>query len=118
MTLSASAKAFRSALLALGPRAKNSPFPPHLRQLALAHLQLALRKNIPPQKAAKQLGLCLDSLLRWQAEAAPLFHEITLAPLPSPPSPPLFLSVSGPRGLQLHGLDLDTVVALWNKLSC
>lgn len=118
MTLSASAKAFRDAVHDLGPRAKNSRFSPQLRQLALAHLQLARRRNLSDHQAAKQLGICSDTLLRWAQDDPPSFHEITIAHPQIPAPAPLSFTVSGPQGLQLAGLDLDTLVALWRRLSC
>jgi hypothetical protein len=117
MTLTASARAFRAAVLALGPRAKNSTFPPELRRLALAHLVLARRHQLSDPDAAKQLGICLDTLLRWEQSPPPAFHELTLFQPPAPTKTPLSFSVSGPRGLRLDDLDLDAVVAIWTKLS-
>lgn len=117
MTLTASAKSFRAAVLALGPRAKNATFPPQLRRLALAHLVLARRQQLSDSDAAKQLGLCLDTLLRWEQSPPPAFQELTLFQPPTSSNAPLSFSVSGPRGLRLDGLDLDSVVALWCQLS-
>lgn len=115
MTLTASASAFRSALLALGPRSKYSPFPHELRRLALAHLQLARQHQLSDKLAAKQLHLSRATLLRWELLAPPSFHELALFQPPAPA--PLSFSICGPRGLRLDGLDLDAVVALWSKLS-
>jgi hypothetical protein len=69
---------------------------------------------------APDLGLSQTTLVRWKLQARRdpgLPHMRPVSVLPMPPTFTGAISVSGPRGLRIEGLDFDAVVELFRRLA-
>jgi hypothetical protein len=68
---------------------------------------------------AQDLGLSQTTLVRWKLQARRDPGLPQMRPVSVLPMPPTFtgaISVSGPRGLRIEGLDLDAVAELIRRL--
>jgi hypothetical protein len=95
-------------------------YAPELRRDIESYLQDRMDAGGSPYGVAPELGISLTTLVRWRSQArrdAGLSHLRPVSVLPMPPTLGGAMSVHGPRGLRIEGLDFDGVVELFRRLA-
>lgn len=100
-------------------RRRGKVYPPELRRDIESYLRDRLGAGGSPHGVAREIGVSQTSLQRWRLQARRdpgLPHLRPVSVLPAPPTLTGAISVSGPRGLRIEGLDLDAVAELIRRL--
>ena len=103
-----------------------------LKQFALAHADQRMAEGRSGKQAAKELDLCAVTLYGWQKERRAPKGQLkpvevkadafeadgeTLSPVPERAAAPTReLTIRTPAGFEVHGLDMDSAVALLRAL--
>ena len=98
----------------IGPRTK---YTGELKGQAVAYGKARLAEGAALAVVAQELGVDARALKRWSAEAAqarPGFRRLEVQPEATPrPTPG---TLSGPGGLRVEGLDVETLAELLRRL--
>jgi len=100
-------------------RRRGKVYPPELRRDVESYLRDRLGAGGSPYAVARELGVSQTTLTRWRLEARRdpgLPHLRPVSVLPTPPTFSGAISVQGPRGLRIEGLDLGAVAELIRRL--
>ena len=95
-------------------------YPTELRRDIESYLHDRRDEGGSPYDVAPELGISLTTLVRWRSQARRepgLPHLRPVSVLPMPPTLGGAMSVHGPRGLRIEGLDFDGVVELFRRLA-
>jgi len=110
---------FRAATLkraGIGPRTK---YTGELKGQAVAYGKARLAEGAALAVVAQELGVDERALKRWSAEVAqarPGFRRVEVQPEATPRPTPGTLVLSGPGGLRVEGLDVETLAELLRRL--
>jgi hypothetical protein len=100
-------------------RRRGKVYPPELRRDIESYLRDRLGDGGSPYSVARELGISQTTLTRWKLQGRRdpgLPHLRPVSVLPAPPTFAGALSVHGPHGLRVEGLDLDAVAELIRRL--
>ncbi len=100
-------------------RRRGNVYPAELRRDIESYLRDRLEDGGSPHAVARELRISQTTLKRWtlQARRDPgVPHLRPVSVLPAPPSFAGPISVGGPCGLRIEGLDLDAVAELIRRL--
>jgi transposase-like protein len=100
-------------------RRRGKVYPPELRRDIDAFVRDAASAGRSLYAMAQDLGVSQTTLVRWKCQARRdpgLPHLRPVSVLPMPPTFTGAVSVLGPRGLRIEGLDLDGVAELIRRL--
>lgn len=109
------AAAFREAVAQAGPRGRTTAYPRALRAKALAYLRGPAGARYA--KAARDLGIDVDTLRRWEklANERPIaFRKVSVVAEPAGSS---HVVVHAPGGVRIEGLGVADVAELLRKLA-
>ena len=100
-------------------RRRGKVYPAELRRDIDSFVRDRLAAGGSLYATAKELGLSQTSVSRWRRQGRldpGVPHLRPVSVLPMPPTLAGAMSVHGPRGLRIEGLDLDGVVELIRRL--
>ena len=92
-------------------RRQRSRFSLELASRICAYVAARRAGGATMRQLARELGIAMDTLYRWRRDA-PAFRAVEVVAPPSATA----LTVRGPRGLRVEGLDLAAVAELWRQL--
>jgi len=103
----------RKMLLELGPRGRGRPYPKGLLEKVLSYTVARRRQGAELLAVSGELGISGKTLERWlgSKRRARQFERVEVVT----PSTHV-LTVHGPRGLRIEGLDVDGVAELVRRL--
>lgn len=110
-------EALKTAIVA-ERRSKSGPFSPELRQRLIEHVAQARADGQSIETISRELGLCSKTIYGWLSRAKPSQLRQVQVVSERPTQPRGSLSMQGPAGTCVVGLNLDDVVSIWRKLGC
>ena len=102
-------------------RGRGCGYPAAVRAEVLAYVRVRQREGLSTYAIAKELGTRDSMLSRWLDKDPTTAPFRAIAVVEAPPSPAHApvpgLTLHGPGGLRVEGLDVDTLVRLCRKLA-
>jgi len=109
------ARALREVVRALGRPAKTTPVPRHVRAQIVAFAGRALAAGWSLPAVAQAVGVSIGSVRNWRREP-PVTALVPVVVTPSRVGERAALTVVGPSGYHVEGLDVSTTAALLRAL--
>jgi hypothetical protein len=106
----------KEELSKLGPRGRGRPYPKGLMGKLVSYTVARRRQGAKIVEVAAELGMKFHTLSRWLGEKRPTGFERVEVIAPPPPAART-LTVHGPRGLRIEGLDLSGVAELVRRVA-
>jgi hypothetical protein len=103
----------RKLLAEIGPRGRGRPYPKGLLEKVLSYTVARRRQGAELLAVGEELGMSWKTLARWLGgkRKTRRFGRVEVV---SPPA--RALTVHGPRGLRIEGLDLEGIAELVQRL--
>jgi transcriptional regulator with XRE-family HTH domain len=103
----------KKALIELGPRGRGKVYPKGLLEKVLSYTVARRRQGARLIDVGEELGIGFKTLSRWlRGKSKPRrFERVEVVAAPA-----RALTVHGPRGLRIEGLDIDGVAELVQRL--
>ena len=128
-TTSEAAKGLRRRLASLGQRGAGRRYPEEFKRDVMDYVTARRAEGVPVAAAVREVGLHEKTLERWRGRARlavlpPRFRTVEVVPAETPAATPvatmaprLRLTVHGPLGLRIDGLDVWSLACLWRELA-
>ena len=110
----------RALLSTTGRQGPGRGYPPPLREKVARYVLSRREQGATFEQLARTLGVPANTLLRWSralAKPSSAAAEVPFRRVELVGEVVRSMTVHGPCGLRVEGLDLDSLVTLWRRLS-
>jgi hypothetical protein len=93
-------------------RGRGKRYPSELRERIIRYMESRVGDGMTLEKIGEEIAISWRTLSRWRSEWRGGFKQVEVVAVPAKS-----LTVHGPRGIRIEGLDLDETAELIRRLS-